>query len=1158
MATAARSLDVARRATVYMCDQTGRHRGQGLLLDLDDEGTVVLTCHHVIAPIEPDDLRVRVLQDNGQLTDPIAVHYDAERSRPAMDAVVLRVDGLQSTERPLLHALNPQRYLGSLEATGLTYLQPRNFTARVTASTPLEIPVPISGHWPDPPTVYRFPVVFQLTHSTDARPGISGGVVFCEGGVLGLVHFARADAPLNARESYLVPLSVWAEEWPALTERIEIFIDGTLRSSAKVKRARQIQVGLNRRERGQHQVIDVDVVIAEYQPAVYIEREEEQIARNALELYGGVVIIGKPLSGKTRLAWQLLRDRPEVIVVIPRSNEPPTSFEASSFADNEVILFFDDLHRTVQTMRPLLWQERLADASGQHCLLICTTRDGDDWTRLEEQQAPLLDSLERHDCCVFISGAFHQGRDLSKKQGRRLAIALGIAKHEFERRFDGTPGSLVLDLDEMRRRYERLRNESRGDVAMSRLLDAAKLLYVSNVPYFPAKILRDVAEQIRGSDRISAETWEALQRRTQETGFGHFDSASEFQTYKPYLERCVTYEPSLEEIQALYPILKDDRVALIHYSFGPMFGRTPFSEQILREKVRDGKATSYYELGTYLSRQPGREAEAEQTFRDAIKAGGYSGSAYAGLGQLLAKQPGREAEAEQTFRDAISAGGKDLGNHGLGRLLAKQPGREAEAEQTFRDAISAGFGFAYYDLVDLLVDQPGREQEAERVIRATLHMALNKKSFDTITHGHANMFQQLGILLARQPGREAEAEQAFQDAVKLGYTQSYHALGLFLARQPGREAEAEQAFQDSIKLGYTSSYSNLGDLLARQPGREAEAEQAYLDAVKFGDSKAALMKLLPSFSEQSGREVEAEQLSRVAIQKGVPEWGYYFLGIALVRQPGREAEAEQAFREAIIAGNQWTYYNLGLLLADQPGRETEAKQALRQAIDAGVMEAYKGLIGLLDREPGHEAEAEEVCRAALQRDNAPWAHYYLGRVLTRQPGREAEAEQAFRDAIATGSIEAHGGLIELLVLQLEEQSERIVELERALRAAIDAGLTDLKELHEQLVRDWAQGPGYEVEAEEACRAVLKRNDSEWAYYYLGLVLARQPGREAEAESAFRLALDAGYTMAEYDLGILLLKDPMRKAEGCASLHKAEIANIEGAAEALREHCKDKN
>lgn len=221
-APAARGLAAARRATARVCTRDGQHRGQGLLLDLPGEtSAVVLTCHHLIAPLAPDEVCVALRQEDGRPGVPLSARYDAARSRPGRDAAVLRVAALRRSERPVLHAPDPAAEDGGLpgRAIGLTYLQPDNFDARVAAVTGLVIPATASGRWPDAPARYELRA-FRLADPTDARPGISGAVVVYRGGVLGLAHFARAAGPAHEREVYLVPLGVWAEGWPALGEAL--------------------------------------------------------------------------------------------------------------------------------------------------------------------------------------------------------------------------------------------------------------------------------------------------------------------------------------------------------------------------------------------------------------------------------------------------------------------------------------------------------------------------------------------------------------------------------------------------------------------------------------------------------------------------------------------------------------------------------------------------------------------------------------------------------------------------------------------------------------------------------------------------------------------------------------------------------------------------
>lgn len=496
MVEGVRGRAAARDATVYLCDRNGEHKGQGLLLDLGEEEVAVLTCHHVIAPVGAEDLRVKVRQSDGQLGEPMPVRYDEERSRPATDTVVLRFDKARIADkrplerRPLLHQLDFDEYEGSLNATVLTYLQPDIFGAKIGWGTLLRVPAdtPPAGAQIEAPERYEVRA-FLLRESDETREGISGGVVLCEGGVLGLVHFGRAEGPTHARQGYVVPLTEWAKGWPALARAIEPLVDGNLRNAARVKRANALEVG-------------EDALIAGYRSDIYLEREADRLASTALDQNGGVVIVGRPMSGKTRLAWELLRGQEDALVVIPKpgSSRPPDVFEEAGLVGNNVVLFFDDLHNVASTMEPLEWRDRLEEVSKRNCLLICTARDGSDWERVDKEQSRLLDELGA-DSSVFASKVGgpgeEKGEDVSSEQARQLGEAVGLSDEEFDQRFDGTFGSVVLDLNRMGRRYRVLSNDWRGDVSMSRLLDSAKLLYEARQPSLHAPTLRAVAEEIR-------------------------------------------------------------------------------------------------------------------------------------------------------------------------------------------------------------------------------------------------------------------------------------------------------------------------------------------------------------------------------------------------------------------------------------------------------------------------------------------------------------------------------------------------------------------------------------------------------------------------------------------------------------------------------------
>jgi hypothetical protein len=312
-----RDIDVARRATVRICNESGDHFGQGLLLILPLEGWIVLTCHHVVAQLDAEHLYVAVPDILGTLSLPIKAYYDADRSRPSMDAALLRITDMvpfqEQVDQPLLHRLNPFTYDGTLpeRAVCLGHWKGNSFDARLSTTTQLNITVENPGPWPNPPARYQLPFVFRLADPTDARPGISGSVVIYEKGVLGLTHFSRPAGSDQEREVYMVPLSVWGDGWPALQQLIEPLIDSRLRHVAKVKSVNSIGIG-------------TDIIIAGYMPDIYISLAAEQQARQALEKVGGVIIVGKPKSGKTRLAWQLIQERKDALVVMPFDARPPT------------------------------------------------------------------------------------------------------------------------------------------------------------------------------------------------------------------------------------------------------------------------------------------------------------------------------------------------------------------------------------------------------------------------------------------------------------------------------------------------------------------------------------------------------------------------------------------------------------------------------------------------------------------------------------------------------------------------------------------------------------------------------------------------------------------------------------------------------------------
>ena len=1019
MARAARGLDVARQATVRIADRKGTHHGQGLLLDLPATGTVVLTCHHVVAPLTPDELCVQLPLESGRLGKPLPAEYVAERSRPEQDAVVLRLPQppqQPSGPLPLLHELNADTYDGGLPdpAIGLNLFETRGFQARLGTAAPLEVPVGPRGKWPNAPgRSYRVPSVFRLADPTDARQGISGSVMVYDGGVLGLAHFSRAGAEDFKSEVYLVPLRVWAEGWDELAALIEPLIDPRLRHAAIVKRTRSLEP-------------HTDILIAKvgFHDA-YIETAAIAAARSALSAHGGLVIIGRPKSGKTRLVWQLLQDRPDALAVIPQRASPPDLFDVSIFTDRDVVLLFDDLHGPTLSHDPLAWHRRLEDAARRPCALICTSRDGADWQRASEQPhiAALLRQLSRH-AFVYTSRVGSQGADLSQDEGRTLAARIGLKPQDFAARFDGTAGSLTLDLDAMSARYRALQKRDRLGLQLSTLLDAAKLLDRGGLPRLAEARLRSAAAVIAGQ-AIGTQAWKVLRDSTDDEGFGSFNEAGAFQIYRPYLETCVDYEPTQQEVESLVPVLQEakdyegmhflgTRLALGYRSkigaevlneamanAPPPYGTMgfvakavlspadPSAEEAIRAAIAAGEQGAYLSLAHHLEKLPRRESEAEQAFRDAIENDHDEESRELGirseLAAFLGKLPGREADAEAAFRAALGARSDNALLRGIaarefGIFLARQPDREDEAETFFieaRDILQSNVRAQLHvnrSLADLLARRPGREQDAEWAYRAAI---ADEASVDFEERA------QLGLaeLLAQQEGREAEAEEFYRAAVNSRIAGAPTFMALFLAKMPDRAIDAEAAARTAIEAeNHILGYFALGLALQWLPGREREAESALRQAIDRGMGRAS-----------------------------------YTLAALLQSQPGREADAEQAYRDSIQAGMPGVQLHLARLLVRLPGREADAERAYLQAMDEGEAEAWIELPERLALQDGREQDAEAIYREAI-RLGLVAANLGLGRLLTGQPGREAEARAALLAAEAEGIAGAAEALKDLASL----------------------------------------------------------------------------------------------------------------------------------------------
>jgi tetratricopeptide (TPR) repeat protein len=197
----------------------------------------------------------------------------------------------------------------------------------------------------------------------------------------------------------------------------------------------------------------------------------------------GICVFGRPTEGKTRLAWEAMRDElPDWTFVLWPQSRPQTPLDIPAQRGRRVVLWLDDLQKysadEAGTLSDL--PRRFAEA-GARLVVVATCRDGADETSVRTRLGSLLDRL-----------APIRPRDITRDEAEKLAAALEkVGRTTRMDQFDRTPGSLLLGVRRMRdERYPLLSPDARH------ILWALKLLRSAGMYEPPAARVRAVAVEI--------------------------------------------------------------------------------------------------------------------------------------------------------------------------------------------------------------------------------------------------------------------------------------------------------------------------------------------------------------------------------------------------------------------------------------------------------------------------------------------------------------------------------------------------------------------------------------------------------------------------------------------------------------------------------------
>jgi len=200
----------------------------------------------------------------------------------------------------------------------------------------------------------------------------------------------------------------------------------------------------------------------------YYFREEDDKIRESLRNKKNVLIIGPPLSGKSRAVYQALISNP-YDVIIPKCIDInldtfPGFPRRLAFWRPRAILF-DDLHRLVERRN---FEHLLNSAIENNIVIIATCCSEMEY---EKTKNIMLKRWNIHLETIF-ENIIELGR-ISKDIGKQIAEKVG--KKWDEIKFDGTIGSIFMPLSEMERRFNNC-----TDIEKT-ILRAMRDLYISGI-----------------------------------------------------------------------------------------------------------------------------------------------------------------------------------------------------------------------------------------------------------------------------------------------------------------------------------------------------------------------------------------------------------------------------------------------------------------------------------------------------------------------------------------------------------------------------------------------------------------------------------------------------------------------------------------------------
>lgn len=173
-----------------------------------------------------------------------------------------------------------------------------------------------------------------------------------------------------------------------------------------------------------------------------------------------------------------------------------------------------------------------------------------------------------------------------------------------------------------------------------------------------------------------------------------------------------------------------------------------------------GNYFARFNLGSVLSRVPGRLDDAIAQFEEGLRLRPDSAEGHVDLGNALSKAPGRLEDAVGHYGEALRLKPDLVGAHiGLGNALSRLPGRLNDGVTQLEDAVrlAPGLAVGHFDLGIALARMPGRMDDAIAQYRQALRLNPD------LAPAHFS----LAVALLSVPGHTEEAKEQLEEGLRI-------------------------------------------------------------------------------------------------------------------------------------------------------------------------------------------------------------------------------------------------------------------------------------------------------------------------------------------------------------------------------------------------------